>query len=1187
MSRKSLFCFYLVSTLVLTLLWNPEARAQISSSTGAIQGAVTDPQNATIVGATVLLTNTDTNVQVARGTTQSDGGYVFPLLPPGSYKVEIQAQGFESAVLDGIRVDVTKVTVANAKLVLGAVSTQVTVTEAAEAVDTRTAATGDVIENKQIISIPLPTRSFLDLTTLQAGVSATMQSAATVGRGSPTLDVAGARSTSNNLVVDGVDANNFSGNSLSGVIVPSPDAVGEFRVITSMYDASQGRGAGGNINVVLRSGTDKLHGGIFEFYRSNDFNANDFFLNAQGKPTPTLIQNQFGGTLGGPVPKLKDTFWFFSYEGTRQVNGVSGTIAGNQPVLPARASGETEAQYAAALQTAFFPSGMPSGTFIDPVAANLLLLPGQYGGYAFPSGSCAGLTNCGVGTLAGRIALSVPTDYNEDQFVGTVDRNLFRNNHLAAQLFWANISQITPTGGGAGLGQGLTTLSKNEHAALTDTETFTSNLVNELTTGFTYVPSVPSLIENYTVSEIGQQKWDASSVPGISTYSPGGAQGFGGVGDNADQKSANTSITLADTLSWSHGKHTLRFGAEWRRYRWNDDDEFDTRGLFSFTTFDTFLEGAPSSDQIDVGLFARHYRAKDIVWFVQDDFRVTRRLTLNLGLRYDYLGFPDDTQNRIGNFDPTLVPASCIAAGGGNCMQAGFVSPASVPGLGTPGVSDTTLNSQDKHDFAPRIGLAWDVLGNGKLSVRSGYGIYYIRTSGTIVLQLIAAPPWDEEYRGVNPGTDILANPWPAGLPQPSQFPILPQLGQFSGTYSSTGAPIFLDANGTAAAAQNLDGFSRNLLTPYVQQYNLDLQYQLMGGWIMETGYIGSHGVKLTVEPGLNQALLVNASSPITYNNPTIQANGYPNGITVAENSNANATLRATLPGFTTSGLSLLGNYGYSHYNAAILELRHAYAKRLQFKFDYTFSHSDDSNSTDAASALAFNQLVPVFDYGRSSFDQTHRFVFTYVWDIPGPKGRWLSKTIGGWELSGVYTLQSGLPFSLTSNTGGGLAGESAGTSNALVNSCTGSYILSGSVTSNINDYINKSCFSPVANLPSGTIVTGLTPQQGIGSGSFPVGAIPGDTADTGIGSLFGNAQKDMLRGPFEQRFDLALIKNIPLRILGEETNLQFRAEAFKLFNNVNFSNPAANVSLSSFGEITSTIDSTGRILQLGLKLNF
>lgn len=1188
---------FLVLFVAALLIIAAPAFAQVGSSAGAIQGIVTDAQGASVPGAKVVLTNTDTGVKVAEGTTQSNGDYAFALLPPGNYKVEIQAQGFNAEVLSGIAVEVTKVTVANAKLTVGSVSTEVLITGAALTVDTRTATTGDVIETKQVISLPLPTRNFLDLTTLQAGVSAHIQSPAVVGRGSPTLDVNGARSTSNNFVLDGVDANNFSGNSLASVPVPNPDAIQEFRVITSMYDASQGRGSGGNINVILRSGTNRLHGELFEFYRSNDFNAEDFFLNRQGKPIPTLLQNQFGGTVGGPVPKLKDTFWFFSYQGTRQINGVSGTISGSQPVLPVRTSGETEAQYATALSTAFnipVTPGVPGQPYLDPVAVNLLLLPGQYGGYAFPSGTCAGVVGtCGVGST-GTFVTSVPTHYTEDQYTGTIDRNLFHNNHVAAQIFWANLLTVTPTGGGSTLGQGLTTQAKNEHVALTDTEAFTPNLLNQAVVGFTYVPSVPKLIENYTVNQIGETKWDAANTPGIPTFSATGSLGFGGVGSNADQVSANTSITLGDTLSWTHGKHNIRGGPQWRRYRWNDDDEFDTRGIMSFSNFGNFLTGTPSTDQIDVGLFARHYRASDMVGFVQDDYHVMRNLTLNLGLRYDYLGFPTDIQNRLGNFDPSLIPQSCINAGGGSCMLQGFVVPASIPGLGTPGVSNTTLNRNDYNNFAPRIGVAWDPFGNGKLAVRGGYGIYYIRTSGTIVLQLIAAPPWDVEFRGTNPGTDILANPWPSGLPLPSQFPILPTIGQFSGKYAQSGAaagqPIFVNPDGSTAGAINLDGFSRNLLTPYVEQYNFTLEYQLSRNWFLQVGYLGSHGVKLTVEPGLNQALLLNNSTARTYNNPLIQAAGFPNGITVAQNSNANAMLRTELPGFAASGLSLIGNYSYSHYNAGIIEIRHQFANSFQFRFDYTYSKCIDANSSDAAAAYAFNQLVSTQNEGPCDYDLRNRAVFTYLWNLPGPKTGWKGATIGGWQLTGIYTLLTGFPFSVTSNTGAGLAGEGAGSSPAN-NGCTHGFTNPGSVQSGLNSgagYINKICFSAVANLPSGTMITGMSPQQGPGSGTYPVGAIPGDTADSGVGSLFGTGSRNIAYGPSEQRFDLALVKDIPIHKLGDSGNLQFRAEAFKLFNNPIFSNPAANVSVAStFGVITSAVDTTGRILQLALKLNF
>jgi len=251
-----------LSLVVLTLVFTTSLLGQISSSTGAIQGTVSDPQNASIPGAKVTLTHVDPGTSTDT-TTLSDGTFLFPLLAPGNYKIHVLASGFETSELDGVRVDVTKVTNANVKLTLGQVSTVATVQEDFAAVDTRTATTGDVIIGTQIRDIPLPTRNFLDLTAMQAGTAARIQSAATVGRGSPILDVAGSRATVNNFVLDGIDARNFGSNSLAGVSVPSPDAVAEFRVSTSMYDASQGRGSGGNINVVLRSGTDHFHGGAF------------------------------------------------------------------------------------------------------------------------------------------------------------------------------------------------------------------------------------------------------------------------------------------------------------------------------------------------------------------------------------------------------------------------------------------------------------------------------------------------------------------------------------------------------------------------------------------------------------------------------------------------------------------------------------------------------------------------------------------------------------------------------------------------------------------------------------------------------------------------------------------------------------------------------------------------------------
>lgn len=772
---------YVYLCAILAAFWCcSNASAQISSATGAIQGVVTDPQGGAVANAKVSLTNIDTG-SLTSTLAQSDGSFVFPLLVPGNYRIQIQATGFETAVYNVV-VEITKVTNASAKLSLGQVTTVTQVSAVVETVDTHTATTGDVITGTQIRDMPLPTRNFLDLTFLQAGTSARMESAATVGRGTPILDVAGSRATVNNFVLDGVDANSFGSNSLSTVPVPNPDAVGEFRVSTSLYDASQGRGSGGNINVVLRSGTEHYHGGLFEFYRSNDFNANDFFANSQGKSVPVLLQNQYGGQVGGPVPKLKDTFWFFSYQATRQKNGVSSLVSGSQPVLPATRT-------AATLGAAFGVS--PAN--IDPVAVNILNQPGPYGGLLYPSGSCTGVPGCTGPGSTGLLVLSLPTIYNEDQEAVSADRNLFRNNHLAAQFFYANITQFSPTGGGVSLGQGQNSPAKNNHGALTDTETFTAHLLNEFRVGYTNIKSATLGTENVTVGDIGMQKWDGNLYPGIPSMSISGLLSFGGIGVNSFQAGGTTSITTGDTLSWTRGKHTVRVGVESRRYAWNVDNEYGTRGSLSFPDFPSFLTGTPNRLQVDVGSFQRNYRAQDLASFVQDDFHVSRRLTLNLGLRYDYLGFPYDLNGKVGNFDPSRVPSSCIAAGGGSCLLAGFISPASLKGpLATPGVSNTTLTTGNKLNFAPRAGFAYDLFGNGKMAVRGGFGYYYIRTSGQTLLQLIASPPWVEQYLASGTavvGSKVLANPWPAGLPVPSQFPILPVMGQFNGTYTSAGLP--------------------------------------------------------------------------------------------------------------------------------------------------------------------------------------------------------------------------------------------------------------------------------------------------------------------------------------------------------------------------------------------------------------
>jgi hypothetical protein len=296
------------------------------------------------------------------------------------------------------------------------------------------------------------------------------------------------------------------------------------------------------------------------------------------------------------------------------------------------------------------------------------------------------------------------------------------------------------------------------------------------------------------------------------------------------------------------------------------------------------------------------------------------------------------------------------------------------------------------------------------------------------------------------------------------------------------------------------------------------------------------------------------------------------------------------VPGFSAAGLNLVTNQGYSHYNGLIVELSHAFAKSFQFKMDYTFSKSTDSDSGPATSDLdsfTGNQLVPSFNRGVSDFDQTHRFVFTGVWQLPGPKTGLLGSVIGNWGLSGVWTIQSGLPFSISSTNGAGLGGLNGSVTIRANQGACSNIVTSGNVSDNVGHYLNASCFSVVPNLPTGTVLNGYTPQQGYGSGSYIIGN-NGVTGDSGVGSLFGTLGRNIVRGPGAERFDVSLTKTVPVhKLLGEAGSITFRAEAFKAFNNPIFSNPQANISNANFGQIISTVDGTGRILQMAVKLAF
>ena len=1152
----------LFSSLCLTLLGPRTSAAQITAQTGAVHVSVVDQNGGAIGGATVTLIPNSGSPLAKR--TADDGSVVFPLVTPGTYRLEVEQANFKKMLLSNVLVGVTETTNLRVILEVGQMTTEVTVSaDVAQTVNTTNAVLGNVLTGDVLHNLPLSTRNFTFLLALNAGTSAPLPDATAPGRGQAIVFVDGQRGTSNNLVINGTDANNLGNNNLGNVPIPSPDSLEELRVQTSLYDASQGKTSGGNINVLTRGGTNQFHGEAYEYLRNEDLNANLFFFNKGGTPRPVLKQNQFGGNFGGPIPKVSETFFFVTYEGTRQRNGVAGGVNTQFPVLPA-------SRNQADIETAF---GLAPGS-LNPVALKLLNLPGKYNGFLIPSGQ-------GTPGQFGLFTISSPLQFTEDQFNANVDKIIGAKHKISEKFFWANAQTVDPFGGeGAGqLGSGQTTPIQNRLATLSWTYTITPNIVNEARLGYTRLTQAQKAVEPATLSQLGMSRFNGSVFPGIPLFITGDINpAFGGISTNNDQASVANTFNFADSVAYTHGRHTFRGGFEYRRYQINLFNNFASRGFLLFNTFSDLLTGNILEAFVGTGITDRGFRARDASSYFQDDWKVTKRLTLNLGVRYDYLGPSTDVKNRLGNFDPSLLDATTRANAGPGLLN-GFILPAAANFgsiKGTPGVSSSTLLSNSPHDFAPRIGLAWDVKGDGKTAVRAGYGIYYVRISNQTLLQLITGAPFFQLSASVLPGTP-LSNPFPA-LPVPSQFPIFPTPPQFLG-FSGTGSPRF------SSPLLSLNPFDRHLGIPYVGAWNASVQRELPRHFVVEIGYLGSQGVKLLQGLQLNQARLANANHPIVVGG----ANAVPQ-TTLTANSTRDVNARVGVLGFTSTGLNTVTGNGHSIYHALDFTVtRHVGNMFVQGA--YTFSKAIDNNSGDG---LPFgtqdlgnsgsNNLDTRSLRALSNFDRTHRLQVTYQYAIPSFANGVLGHVLDHWAIGGLSTFQSGLPAQITCATcPTNVFGITASNTFPQVVGNVQNLMLSGSPQNfTTTSSFNSSVLANTASNPAGTVLTGLNNFGGPGTESFTIGG-PGTGSHTG--AIFGNLGRNVptVRGPFQQQWDFFVTKTFPIK---EKYGVQFRSDFFNLFNHPNFVITNAAFGSQAFG-IFDTTAGNPRIVQLALKFTF
>jgi outer membrane receptor protein involved in Fe transport len=703
----------IISFLLVTLCAVSSAFAQ--GGTGQLSGNVVDANGAVVAGASIKLTSLVT-AQEREATTNDSGDFVFTLLPAGAYKLEVTASGFRTVVVDEVKINVTQTTTLPVRLDAATVSGMVTINAESPLVQQETSQVGRTIEEQTIRQLPLPTRNFQQLLTLSPGTSSSVANNTELGRGDAIISVNGQRTTSNNVRINGIDANSIGTNSTPNIAVPATDTLQEFIVQTSLYDASQGRNAGGNVEAITKSGANAFHGNAYYFLRNDALNANDFFLNATGRERPVLKRHQFGGTLGGPI--VKDHLFFFgSYQGTRERNGASLNNSLMSPSIPPGLRNNNRT--AAGLSAAF---NVPVAA-INPVILSVLNARLPNGQFLIPSSSVRpnGLT-----------PLSRLSRFTENQFNANFDWRLNDKHTISSKNFFASNPTFQANYNFAGLGNGVTQVPGTGGSldiiqdlnAITDTYVFSPNVVNQARFGFSRlrVTSVPE--EPFSAADFGINSPLRNLFPGMPTLTVTGLFTTGS-SPFADQSSRINAFTYGDTLSIVAGNHRLRLGGEYRRSQVNFYFNAFSRGQMIFSSFPAFLAGNGVSI-IGSGVFDRALRVNDWSGFVQDDWKVNSRLTLNLGLRYDFYGYPVDTRGRLVNFLPDQFRQGTTAAPAGS--PNGFVQAGNGTLTGVPTVADT-LVPNDKNNFAPRVGFAYRLNNSGTLVARGGYGIYYDRFS--------------------------------------------------------------------------------------------------------------------------------------------------------------------------------------------------------------------------------------------------------------------------------------------------------------------------------------------------------------------------------------------------------------------------------------------------------------------------
>ena len=1086
-----------VMLLVWFVLLSPSlVLAQQEAAT--MTGEVRDPSGAVVPGAVVIITNVGTNISVTT-VTNDRGSYTMPGLRPGEYSVTAEAPGFGKTVRSGLTLQVAQVARIDIALQTSGLTESVQVVGATPLLEAQTSSRGSVIDQKKIVELPLNGRDYNQLALLSPGVLPGTPRLASVNfKG--VLNVNGNRTFNNVFLLDGVDnisySNSFRGENVQ-LVQPSVEALQEFKIQTNAYSAEYGRSSGAVVNATIKSGSNTVRGSVYEFYRNDALDANNYFSNLLGAPKPQRDRNQFGAAAGGPLVRNK-TFWFGDYEGLRDQEGI-----------PRVRQVPTAAEKAGLFSSAVvdpFAAGRPEfarnpqGQWViprdrwDPVGAAMVDL--------IPDPNVPGST----------IYASTPvTDTRQDQFDVRIDHQFSSAINAFGRYSFVDTDTFRPAPL-PGLGEGSfndafgSNLNRSQGLALGVTQIFSPTLFGEFRFGFargnyfTYPPNFG--IDGAAQVGLRNVPSDPAIVGGVPKVN---IQGFDAVGRHTSTPQFQTprSWNPRYTLTWSRSAHLVKAGFEFLHVETKINDLNATVGRMNFENRFTnramgdLLLGLPS--QLALTSYTVMDQGQDMqFYFIQDDYRVTPELTVNVGVRYEYATPAREKTNSLANFDP--ASGTMFFASDGDVFERALIHP-------------------DRNNFAPRIGFAYSP--SPRWVVRGGYGMFYTHT----------VRQGREGMLGFNPPyliDNLLQTSVSGAAAIASAAPFRLVNGYPSG---------LLDAN-TLAPTVMRRAQDPDQRTPYIQQYNVGVQYELMTNVLLDVAYVGNRGTGLPGFRNLNQRALI---------------------------QNADGTQAAGARPYPAFGdIQWMENRVESDYNSLQARLEKRFSDGLTGSVSYTWGRAitdaPDHISTSGGGAGidtgTFREPQDSFNLdaerGPAEFDIAHRFVASYVWELPFGRGRkfgndWgraMDVAFGGWQLSGIHVLQSGL--ALTATLGGSSVLNLGGERRARPNLVGEPELPSSERT--IARWFNTDAFRAFE---------------------------PGPQA-------FGNAGVGIMRGPGFANFDFTLAKNFHVT---DNRYFQFRTEVFNAFNRANFGPPNIMRDSTGFGQILSA--GNARIVQFGLKFYF